>query len=375
MVRIRFLDTPLENAFAPRKKPIVPALIAAGGTVLGSLIGGIFGSSGQSSANAANLQATRETNAQNYKMFQEQLGWNEKMWNEQNLYNTPSEQMKRYIDAGINPYMAMDNISAGNAEAVQSASPNPAVTPAPMQNAMAPMASAIGQAIPTALNAVSMSLSNKEKAIDLVTRQQENAARVNQLLKAGVLSDSEAAYYQGQTNRIGALLPYEVKQMDKHLSLTDAQINEASERVELMKLQRIALDYDNKYIKPAQLNEINQRIWKMAEDVRNGRITASAAASQAAAAIIGANAQQTSSNAAMMNAATHRNEYFYMRDALRDEIKTRARLNEWNASPEVSWDAEAGSPSAEVGIPGVGKVTAPGGRVKAHGQTRLPRKR
>ena len=346
----------LENPYLPQRKC---DLLDAAGSVLGSIFGGLFGSVGQNSANKANLQIARETNAQNYKMFQEQLGFTEDMWNKNNLYNSPSEQMKRYQDAGINPYMALDNISGGNAEAVTTPSPNSAVTGAPMQNTLSPLADSIQNTIPMALAAVSQSLSNKEKAIDLMTRSAENQARVNKLLKDGVLSDSSANYYNMMNKRIGATLPLELAQMWKNLGLTDAHINEAVERTELLKLQRQLSDYDLNFIRPAELREINQRIWKMAEDVKNGRISANAAATSAAAAIIGANASR-------MDAQTRKRVFENTKDLVRDEIQSRIDLNEWNSSPVVDFDTDLDLGSSEFSFPGVGRVKSPNGRVKTH---------
>lgn len=347
----------------------IPPLIGAGllsgaGSILGSLFGGLFGSSGQSAANKANLQIARETNAQNYKMFQEQLGFTEDMWNKNNVYNSPSEQMKRYQEAGINPYMALDNISGGNAEAVSTPSPNPAIPGAPMQNVLSPLGDSVAKVIPMALNAVSQSLSNKEKAIDLMTRSAENEARVNKLLKDGVLSDTQALYYDSMNRRIGATLPIELQQMNKNLGLTDAQINEAHERVELLKLQRELSNYDLNFIRPAELREINQRIWKMAEDVRNGRISANAAASSAAASIIGANASQ-------MDAQTRKRAFENTKELVRGEIQSRIDFNEWNASPEATFDVELESQGGNVGIPGFGDIQlVPGAKLRSNVKTR-----
>lgn len=90
---------------------VVGSLVSAGA----SLIGG--------NEQAA---AQREANEQNYRMFQEQLGFTKDMYEDAKAYNTPAAQRQRYEQAGINPYMAMSNIGAGNVEAMQSPSANPA---------------------------------------------------------------------------------------------------------------------------------------------------------------------------------------------------------------------------------------------------------
>ena len=116
--------------FAPRSKcdPVTAATLGpAVVTALGGIINSMFGSSSQDSANRTNLEIAkmnadlqRETNEQNYKMFQEQNAWNEDMWNKQNEYNLPANQVQRLLDAGINPAAVFGNGSATPASSVQS---------------------------------------------------------------------------------------------------------------------------------------------------------------------------------------------------------------------------------------------------------------
>ena len=58
----------------------------------GSLIGGLFSPSGSHYAARKQLQAVRETNQMNYQIAQDNNAFNERMWNLQNEYNTPSAQ-------------------------------------------------------------------------------------------------------------------------------------------------------------------------------------------------------------------------------------------------------------------------------------------
>lgn len=99
---------------------------AAGGNVLGavgsigaSLIGGIAGNSSTKQTNATNLKIAQETNQANKDIAQMNNDAQYKLWQENNAYNTPVEQMKRYQEAGINPYIAMSSgqIGSGNSAA------------------------------------------------------------------------------------------------------------------------------------------------------------------------------------------------------------------------------------------------------------------
>lgn len=107
--RVYLLDE-LQPRFKGIIDPVTAGLVVGGSALLGGL--NLFG---QKSANDTNLTAVRETNQQNRELFNEQLAFTEKMWNQNNEYNTPEAQRARYEAAGINPYMALGNINSGSA--------------------------------------------------------------------------------------------------------------------------------------------------------------------------------------------------------------------------------------------------------------------
>lgn len=99
-----------------------------------AVIGSSALSAGASMANtgAMNKRAERvanKTNAQNYKMFQEQQEYNWDMWNATNRYNTPANQRKLLEEAGYNPAVLSETPSVGASNQGSSVSPNSAVTP------------------------------------------------------------------------------------------------------------------------------------------------------------------------------------------------------------------------------------------------------
>lgn len=120
----------------------VAAAIGAAGSVLGSFIGGSKSAAAQRRANETNLQIARETNAQNYRIFQEQQQFNENQFNRWLDYSTPAAQRQRYEDAGINPYMAVGQLQNGT--------PSSALTSAnsaPMQGAQVQPVQGLGDAL------------------------------------------------------------------------------------------------------------------------------------------------------------------------------------------------------------------------------------
>lgn len=80
---------------------ILPAAVGA----LGSVVGGFIGSSGTKKAADNSLQATRETNASNERLAQEQRDFEYRMMQEQNAYNSLSAQRQRAEEAGFSPYI------------------------------------------------------------------------------------------------------------------------------------------------------------------------------------------------------------------------------------------------------------------------------
>lgn len=93
---------------------IAPSLISA----VGSLAGGAIGAFAQNSANETQM-----------KMFHEQMQFNRDMIREQNAYNTPAAQRARYEAAGINPYLALGNISSGSQQSTMQAPNAPQIAP------------------------------------------------------------------------------------------------------------------------------------------------------------------------------------------------------------------------------------------------------
>lgn len=82
---------------------------------LGSLAGSVFNYFSQKSTNEENArqaELNRQFNAQQAKL---QRDWSQRMWNLNNLYNTPSSQMQRLREAGLNPNLAYGDLSSSAA--------------------------------------------------------------------------------------------------------------------------------------------------------------------------------------------------------------------------------------------------------------------
>lgn len=177
----------------------------------GSLLSNLFGSKNQSSANATNVHLAQLNNEFNERMMEKQMDYNLEMWNKQNAYNTPAEQMKRLKDAGINPYMALGSVQSGQAGSVGGV--NPAQGTSARVEAFQPDFSGIGQA---AQNYVANKIMEDTASADIgVKNQQEEQLRIENQYKEAQLA---------------------------------AQVMELSERANNWKERNVAQRIENKYL-------------------------------------------------------------------------------------------------------------------------------
>ena len=168
-------------------------LIASGISAVGSIVGGLLGGksnqNAQQGANDINLQIARETNQQQYQMFGEQNAFNERMYNQMLTYNTPAEQMRRYSDAGINPYIAAGNVQTGNAQSSLQSAQAPMLHTAQMQ-----AATGIGDALQNAAS----------QAAGVISQYAQNELALSQARK----NDAEAGWVDrlngAQFNKLSA---------------------------------------------------------------------------------------------------------------------------------------------------------------------------
>lgn len=93
--------------------------------VAGSIIGGGSSLAGSIINGGMNLLGMHKQYQYNKKLAEQQNQYNIDMWNMQNEYNSPTAQMARLKDAGLNPNLAYGNVSTGNAtHAPEQVAPN-----------------------------------------------------------------------------------------------------------------------------------------------------------------------------------------------------------------------------------------------------------
>lgn len=115
-----------------------PFSLAAAGL---DFIGGLFSSSEQADAqreaNATNLQIAKENREWQTQENLLNRNWQEKMWNAENQYNTPSAMMQRYREAGLNPYLVQKDGSSAIGSAGSAGTPS--MVSAPNSATVAPV--------------------------------------------------------------------------------------------------------------------------------------------------------------------------------------------------------------------------------------------
>lgn len=79
--------------------------------------------------NKTNLQMNEQNNQTQIDLWNQQKEYDYEMWQKENEYNTPQQQVKRLQEAGINPALALSQISSGNSTSSAGGQTPPQTTP------------------------------------------------------------------------------------------------------------------------------------------------------------------------------------------------------------------------------------------------------
>lgn len=278
--------------------PIVGPVVSAAGSILG----GSIAKSGSDAAARASLQATRETNAANFKLAQYQNDWNLAQWNRQNAYNSPQAQRLRYEEAGINPYFALGNINSGQAESLLSADLAKQQIGAEAFNMKAQGAQQLGASVANASSQFFNTQYQQEQTKALQIQNTENLLSMNKRVQ-GLEYDNQAKKMANELYNAN---------MQSLMNITKNQERESYARVAQANLQTVGSQYDiaskaftNKFILPAHRDIAQLTLNKMVTEIAYQKAQenwtkkqTALAATYAAAAMLSANASWLSSKAA-----------------------------------------------------------------------------
>lgn len=197
-------------------------------SILGSAVGsGLFQSSNTIKQTDSALRATRETNAANLKLAQENREWQERMINEQNAYNSPEAQRQRLESAGFNPLFQGDNISAGLQTIAAHQEPTHLENPA----------SSIMASIPAFNEAINSIFQGPVQAAQVrLMDAQAKSAKADAVQKQ-TLTQKLSSWYDSQTSVNNANVQFigeRVKETQKNLDLLSAKADEVSANTSLL---------------------------------------------------------------------------------------------------------------------------------------------
>lgn len=232
---------------------VLAALISAGG----SLASGGLSAFGQASANKANILAQQ-------KLMDAQNRFNLEQWNRTNEYNTPANQRKRLEEAGINPALAMSNITPGITQAVTSASGEGA----PHQESVtAGLANAVGSASQQIAN-----MAQQQQLIDLQAQQVEaNIAKTNAETESiqednktlGARNEADLANKKAQTDNLLFDLAKKEKFMPAELKKLQSDALASANQADYIQVQTLMAEFEYMHLQPAKLLELQTRVKAM----------------------------------------------------------------------------------------------------------------
>lgn len=161
-------------------------LLAGVGSIGGSLLGGIFGSSAQSSANETNMQIAQMNNEFNERMLEKQIAYNrenqqvQNKWSEDmyNKYNSPQAQVKQMQEAGINPYTQGTSPIGSNQTSAQAGAINPPTATPVQVHPVTAMSDAIQNASSMLLQLPLLTAEVEGKKLDNVGKTIDNDFKV-----------------------------------------------------------------------------------------------------------------------------------------------------------------------------------------------------
>lgn len=217
----------LTSPLYDNRKNIAPvvgaALIAGASSILGSAL--------NAKSNNANNQ------------LQQQLV------NDANAYNTPGMQMQRFQNAGLNPYMMLGQVNAGNQTSVASTTPTDYSSGVQgVGNAANTLIQAASANSQIEVNKATIAKTESETAlnqIDAQTRAAENAARINQLVKQGVLTQQQADNLSQQFDLTKMTWDELLKQPGLANSLTAEQIENLKAGIAKLMSEKKGIDLQN----------------------------------------------------------------------------------------------------------------------------------
>lgn len=243
-------------------------------SALGRLFGGAVSSYGQHKANESNERIAREQNLYNAAALKYQNRFNLSMWKRQNEYNSPLAQRLRYEQAGINPALALGNITAGTAEGVTSAAAAPAAG-ADFRNSLSSLGDGIGSATQSGISAAQLKMSkdlNDAQVRNLDAQTIEQLSRnsyASDLAKNQVRKLEAEINAQNQETEFNAYnLELARREEPWKFAEWEAKIANIMSSTELNDMEKRLKKFDLEHLKPLEVNQAKASVMATAQYIK-----------------------------------------------------------------------------------------------------------
>lgn len=219
-----------------------------------------YGTSPNTNAtNKANKEMNALNNQTQIDLWNQQKEYDYKMWQENNAYNTPSAQVERLKAAGINPALALSNISSGESRSTAGGQSTPQTTAATFENP----ANEVNMRVQNlALIGKQLSDISKQYEETRSLEMQNNWTNVQKSAEVANLLNDKKLKDEAVDNAVLSNKLFRDTYNSKRMQIDHDADNawklglNLSAQGHLLELQRDAQGYTNKHILPQQLENM-----------------------------------------------------------------------------------------------------------------------
>lgn len=243
------------------------------GAIIGA-VGGLLGNAQQSSNIDKSISAQQQENQKNreynFWLAKQQNDWNLQQWQRENEYNSPSAQMARFRQAGLNPDLMMSNgaqnLSAQSPQMTSGSPSSPADLSALSQKPT--FASVVNSALQGAVTSATVGKTNNEAekiGNDIYWQDLINA----QNIKLGVINLELGSQNVAKTKAEAEKLLQEVKNLQATWTETWANIRKLTAEERKIKAEKIGQDLKNR-LTQKELDHYEEVFgWRREEAMKN----------------------------------------------------------------------------------------------------------